>query len=174
VLDAVSLRRGDRVAVLGDGRLGLLICAAVATTGADVLAVGHHPTHIALAERWGARGVLAGALTERATFDVVVEATGSPAGLVAAIDLVRPRGVLVLKSTFAERPAIDLAPLVINEITVVGSRCGPFGRALDALASGLLDPRPLIEAVFPLSRAEEAFSRAGGKGTLKILVEGRR
>jgi threonine dehydrogenase-like Zn-dependent dehydrogenase len=103
-------------------------------------------------------------------YDLVVEATGSAAGLARAMALVRPRGRIVLKSTYAGSPSLDLAPLVINEVTVIGSRCGTFPRALAALERGRVDPRPLIAAQFPLSEGEAAFRRAAEPGVMKVLV----
>lgn len=102
---------------------------------------------------------------------MAVEATGSPAGLEAAIALVRPRGTLVLKTTAAEKTSADLSPIVVNELTVVGSRCGPFPRAIAALAAHEIDVRPLITDTFALHEGVEAMRRAGERGALKVLLD---
>jgi threonine dehydrogenase-like Zn-dependent dehydrogenase len=160
----------DRVAVLGDGKLGLLIAQVLETTGCALTLVGKHARKLELARRSGIATAELGALA-RKSFDVVVEATGSPAGLHAAIELVRPRGTVVLKSTYHGKLELDAAPLVIDELSVIGSRCGPFERAIPALASGLVRPDELIDAIVPLSAAESAFERAARPGALKVLLD---
>lgn len=170
ILEQVPLRPQDRVLVLGDGRLGLLCALALKTSGATLTLAGRHARKRAIVEARGVRGVAGDELgSER--FDVVVEATGSPSGLRAAVDRVRPRGTLVLKSTYQGAPDLDTAKLVIDEITLVGSRCGPFPRALEAMANASVDPTPLIDARYPLSDGLAAFARAGEKGVLKVLLE---
>jgi 2-desacetyl-2-hydroxyethyl bacteriochlorophyllide A dehydrogenase len=161
-----------RVAVLGDGKLGLLIAMSVQSAGLSVTLFGHHESKLA----W-ARG--AGVATRQSDseglgheqFDCVVEATGSSTGLEDALKLVRPRGTLVLKTTTANPSPVNLAPMVINEIRVVGSRCGDLSRAIEALRRGQVDPTKLIEARYPLARADEALAHARTKGVLKVLVE---
>ena len=103
--------------------------------------------------------------------DLVVEATGTEAGLERAIQLVTPRGTIVLKTTVAGKLSVDLAPVVVNEVRIVGSRCGDMKRAIAMLASGAIDPTPLIEARYPLARAPEALTHAGRGGTLKVLID---
>lgn len=163
----VDVRAGHRVLVLGDGKLGLLCAMVLAGTGADVALGGRHDRKIAIAEGAGARRVKA----DEAPFDVVVEATGSPAGLREAQDRVRPRGTIVLKSTFAAPPDLDTNRLVIDEVSIVGSRCGPMDRAVAALADGSVDPTPLIDGRYGLGEGVEAVAHAGRRGTLKILLE---
>ncbi len=158
--------------VLGDGKLGLLVAFALRGAAIDVLLVGHHEEKLALARAVGARTKLEGYVD--ATVDaasLVVEATGSASGLARAIALTRPRGTLVLKTTVAGATSLDLSPIVINELRVVGSRCGDLRRAIDVLARGEVDPRPLVSARYPLARAEEALAHAAMKGVLKVLVE---
>jgi threonine dehydrogenase-like Zn-dependent dehydrogenase len=168
-------KHGARAIVLGDGKLGLLIAIALATSGVPTTLVGHHLEKLALARAAGAEAFLEDALPARVRgADLVVEATGSERGLERALDLVRPRGTVVLKTTVAAKPAIDLAPIVINELRVVGSRCGDMARAVAALADGRVDPRPLVVARYPLSRADEALAHAARRGTLKVLVDGAR
>ncbi len=172
ILEQVDVGACDHCLVFGDGRLGLLIAQVLATTGASVHAVGRHREKLALLEARGVRTVTADDF-EAAPFqaDIVVEATGSADGFARAIAATRPRGTLVLKSTVADAPSVDLAPLVIHEITVVGSRCGPFGPALEALANSSVDVAPLIAERFPLSRGVEALDRARQKGVLKVLID---
>ena len=114
-------------------------------------------------------GLVDGSLPEHRA-DVVVECTGSPAGFAEALRLLRPRGALVLKSTYHGHLSVDMSALVVNEITLVGSRCGPFAPALRLMAGGLVDPRPLISAAFSLDEAEPAFARAAAPGVLKVLL----
>ncbi|MGK7345686.1 MAG: MDR/zinc-dependent alcohol dehydrogenase-like family protein [Candidatus Nitrospinota bacterium M3_3B_026] len=162
---------GASVAVLGDGKLGLLAAMALALSGGAVTAVGRHPEKLGLLEGENVTTALsvdmAGA---ESLFDVVVEATGSPSGLEDAMRLVKPRGTIVLKTTVAQRGPFDLNRLVIDEVSLVGSRCGPFGKALRALEDGSVNPRPLVSAVLPLGEGERALREAGEGGTLKILL----
>ena len=166
VLEQVAVGPGVRAVVLGDGKLGLLVAQVLAGAGAGVVLVGHHAEKLARVRRLGieTRPPDAGA-------DLVVDATGSPGGLAAALALVRPRGTIVLKTTVAGEHRLDLAPAVINEVTVVGSRCGPFAPALAALAGGRIAVAPLVDAVYPLDDAVGAFTRAAEPGVLKVLIE---
>ena len=166
---------GDRVCVLGDGKLGALAAAAMATTGCDLTVIGRHRDKLdriaALAP--GARLFQAGesdARDDANTFDAVAECTGSAAGLCDAIALVRPRGAIFLKSTVHEAAPMNLAPVVIDEILIVGSRCGPFAPALGALADGMPVER-LIDATFPAAEAETAFDFAQRPGVMKVLLD---
>lgn len=170
ILEQLPLAADSRVAVVGDGKLGLLIAMVLHQHGCAVTLVGRHAHKRAIAEAAGIATAAPGSLPRKA-WDVVVEATGSADGMDAAIALVRPRGTIVLKSTYAGRLSLDAAPLVIDEITLVGSRCGPFEPALRALTEGRVDPRPLIAAVRPLSQGVEAMAQAGVRGTLKVLLD---
>jgi threonine dehydrogenase-like Zn-dependent dehydrogenase len=171
VLEQVHVLPGQRAAVLGDGKLGLLAAQVLRLAGAEVEVVGKHAGKLHLArEALGLRATPVDAFRPAAALDLVVEATGSERGLDLAIQAVRPRGTLVLKSTVAARHALDLAPLVIHEVTVVGSRCGPFAPALAALAAGRVLVAPLVDAVFPLAEGAAAIERAGAPGTLKVLL----
>ncbi len=174
ILESVDIESSDRVAVMGDGKLGLLCAQAIALTGANVLLIGKHPEKLRIAERQGIETatVKAGAKRKR-EFDVVVEASGSPTAFALALDLLRPRGVLVLKSTFAEAAEagqINQARLVVDEISIVGSRCGRFQPALDLLKKGAIDIDSLISEEYPLSRGVFAMERAGKKGVLKVFL----
>lgn len=168
ILEQLPLRADHRVLVLGDGKLGLLIAAVLHQHGADVTLLGRHPRKLAIL---GARGVRTCTEAPDERFDVVVEATGQQSGLNLAMTLTRPRGTLVLKSTYEGNVEVNMAPLVIDEITLLGSRCGPFAPAIAALAEGRVDPLPLVDAVHPLSEGEEAFARAQRKGSLKVLLK---
>jgi threonine dehydrogenase-like Zn-dependent dehydrogenase len=170
ILEQVELEPGAKCIVLGDGKLGLLAAQVLHAAGADVLAVGKHPEKLAVLSRRGIRTALASG-APLAPAPLVVEATGSAAGFARAVAATRPRGTLVLKSTHAEQPAVDLAPLVINELHVIGSRCGPFPPALRALETDAVDVRSLIHARVPLARADEALRMAAQPGVLKVLIE---
>ncbi len=159
-----------RAIVLGDGKLGLLCAQAIASTGADVVVVGRHERKLELARTLRLQAVAVSDLPA-ARADVVVEATGSTGGLAAAMDLVKPRGTIVLKSTVAEQVTIDLAPLVVNEITVVGSRCGPMSVALDYLERGIVQVLPLISERYRLEDGVAAMQRAAAKETVKIVID---
>ncbi|MEM9193352.1 MAG: alcohol dehydrogenase catalytic domain-containing protein [Myxococcota bacterium] len=173
ILEQVDIHSGQRIAVLGDGKLGLLAAMAL-LPHASVLVVGKHARKLAIAAAAGADTMLlsdfADANDHTRGFDVVVEATGSAAGLGLAIDRLRPRGTLVLKSTVAEQPTVDTAQIVIHELQVVGSRCGLFPPALSALAEHRVDPTPLLAETFALDDAVAAFERAAAPGVLKVLL----
>ena len=161
---------GERVVVIGVGKLGHLVAQTLAAAGCDPLAIGRSPRPLALLAERGVRTGTAEAIEPRRA-DLVVECTGNPEGLELARRAVRPRGTIVLKSTYHGRAALDLAPFVVDEITLVGSRCGPFDPALELLARGAVDPRPLVEARYPLAQAVAAFEHAARPGALKVLVE---
>jgi len=171
ILEQVTIRPTDRVVVLGDGKLGLLVSAVLRLTGADLRLVGRHPDKLAIAAAWGVAVQHGGADLPAGSADVVVECTGSPTGFALARKLLRPRGTLVLKSTYHGDLPVDMSALVVDEITLVGSRCGPFAPALRLLESGLVDPTPLISARYALSGGEAAFARAVEPGALKVLLK---
>lgn len=170
ILDQVPIIRGMTCTVLGDGKLGLLAAQVLAHAGARVLAVGKHDDKLRLLSQRGIETARVETWRPQAA-DLVVEATGTAAGLARAMEATRPRGTLVLKSTVALGADLNLAPLVINEITLIGSRCGRFGPALDALARNVIDVRSLISARVPLARADEALRMAAQPGVLKVLIE---
>jgi alcohol dehydrogenase len=153
ILDQVAVAPGTRAAVLGPGKLGRLAGAVLRDAGADVSLVGRTTR------------------ARRGSFDLVVEATGSPRGIGRALALVRPRGTVVWKSTHHGPARFDAAPLVVNEVTVVGSRCGRFEPALELLASRRVDVRPLLSAVFPLASAARALKHAARPGVRKVLLK---
>lgn len=161
-----------RAVVLGDGKLGQLVARAVASAGVKTTLVGHHADKLALAKTSGLDTALERDIgRDLDDADVVVDATGSTSGLSLALRLTKPRGTVILKTTVAGSSSVDLSPIVVNELRVVGSRCGDIARAVAVLATRSVDPTPLIAHRFPLSRAEEALRRAGEPGVLKVLVE---
>ena len=166
----IQVSAGDEILILGDGKLGNLCAQVLRLTGAKVTALGKHEDKLKIIKRAGVRTMLLNDWKPR-LFDVVVEATGSVAGLELAIGAVRPRGTLVLKSTIAAAHKVSLAPLVINEINLIGSRCGVFPDALDALTAGQVSVAPLIEEVYSLEQGLEAFQHAGRRGARKILLK---
>ncbi len=169
-LDA-SAWREKRALVLGDGKLGLLVAQVLAHAGARVHAVGHYPDKLDVLARRDIETSLQSDWRPSEKFDISVEATGSVSGFEAAVAATRPRGTIVLKSTVAGRHELDLAPLVIDEITLLGSRCGPFAPALTALATGQIDVASLVDDRMPLARGDEALRRAARKGARKVLLE---
>ena len=170
ILAQIEVEPGQRCIVLGDGKLGLLIAQVLHASGAEVTALGHHDAKLAVLAQRGIATARADAFAGAAA-PLVVEATGTVAGFRRAMQLTRPRGTLVLKSTVAAREALDLAPLVIHEISVVGSRCGPFPPALRALESRSVEVDALVSALVPLAQAESALARAAEPGALKVLVD---
>jgi threonine dehydrogenase-like Zn-dependent dehydrogenase len=171
VLECVEVKATDRVAVIGDGKLGLLCAQVLALTGAHILLIGKHAEKLRIAERRGIETATPKVAAKRKReFDVVVEASGSPSGFSAALQLLRPRGVLVLKSTFEGNAEFAQAPLVVDEISIVGSRCGRFAPALDLLKKGALDIDSLISEEYPLARGLYAMERAAKKDVLKVFL----
>lgn len=172
ILEQVHIEPGRDCVVLGDGKLGLLVAQVLQLAGARVLVVGKHPEKLAILEKRDIETVL----LDRWRGDLaslVVEATGTAEGFERAVEVTRPRGTLVLKSTVSESSDVRLAPLVIDEITVVGSRCGPFPPALRALETGALDVRSLISDRMPLSEGIAALERAAAPDALKVLLDPR-
>jgi threonine dehydrogenase-like Zn-dependent dehydrogenase len=159
-----------RVLVVGAGRLGQLIAQVLRLTGCDLAVVARRARQRTLLADAGIPW-LAEDDVQAAGFDLAVEASGAPGGLALARRALRAGGTLVLKSTYAGEVSVDLAGLVVDEISVVGSRCGPFPAALRLLAQGLVDPTPLIDACLPLARAEAALRRAAEPGVLKVLLD---
>jgi threonine dehydrogenase-like Zn-dependent dehydrogenase len=165
----VSFQAADRVLVVGDGKLGQLVAQTLALTSCDLFVVGRHPEKLANLQARGIRVGLAEAISYR-SFDVAVECTGNPEGFAIALKALRPRGTLVLKSTYADRLSLDASAIVVDEITLIGSRCGPFDLALQLLAAGQVDVTPLIHARYPLVDGLAAFAQAQRRGVLKVLL----
>ena len=167
----LDIERNDRVIVLGDGRLGNLCAQVLASCTDHLLVIGKHHEKLALLQALGIETRLVEERPRDRRADVVVECTGSDSGLPTALELVRPRGTIVLKTTIAGTQALSLAPVVVDEVTIVGSRCGPFDRALEALANGLVDVRSLVTDRYDLSDSLRALDRAAQPGVLKVLLE---
>jgi threonine dehydrogenase-like Zn-dependent dehydrogenase len=169
ILRQIQISTGDEILMIGDGKLGNLCAQVLRLTGPKVTVLGKHRDKLELIKRAGVRTMLLNDWQPR-LFDVVVEATGSAVGLDLAISAVRPRGTLVLKSTIAGAHQVSLAPLVINEINLIGSRCGIFSDALEALDTSQVSVVPLIEQVYPLEQGIEAIQHAARPGARKILL----
>ncbi|MCH9651363.1 MAG: alcohol dehydrogenase catalytic domain-containing protein [Deltaproteobacteria bacterium] len=165
----ITVSPSDRVAVVGPGRLGLLIGQVLALAGGEPTLFGRRKESLELPEKLGLDTGLIGEAASDA-FDLVVEATGNEGGLAESLRLVRPKGTLVLKSTFQGRATVDLTKLVVGEVRVTGSRCGPFAPALRLLEQGAIQVKPLIEAEYSLREAIEAFEHAARPGVRKILL----
>jgi threonine dehydrogenase-like Zn-dependent dehydrogenase len=173
IMERVEIGRETRVAVVGDGKLGLLCAQAVkAQTGAAVTLVGKHENKLRIARGRGVETARAGELPQewQGVFDVVIEASGAARGFALAVGLTRPRGALVLKSTFHGSTEIDAARIVVNEISVVGSRCGRFAPALELLARDAVDVASLVTEEFSLDEGPRAMQRATESGVLKVLL----
>lgn len=170
ILDQVKVTAGAPIAVLGDGKLGLLIAQVLGAHGACVHLFGRHKEKMKLVERGGIVAEAIGKNLPQQAYPMVVDATGSAEGLRSAIAMCEPRGKVIMKSTVHGLVPIDTAPAIVNEITLIGSRCGRFEPAIRLLASGKVRVDALISDRFPLDRAPEAFARAATKGVLKVLL----
>jgi len=169
ILQQIHVRPDDRVLLVGAGRLGQLVAQVLSLTGARLHVVARHEHQRALLHARGIESIAESDIETR-RYDVVVEATGSPSGLDLAREALRPRGILVLKSTYHGDVTLDLAPFVVDEITIVGSRCGPFAPALRMLARGDVDPISLVGETYSLAQAVEAMSAAQQPGAMKVLL----
>lgn len=169
ILDQVQIPAQEQVAVLGDGKLGLLIAQVLLRHGAQVTLYGRHQEKLRLAHNAGIQTTASQDLP-RARFQFVVDATGSPGGLRQAVSMVRPRGTVILKSTIHGEVPVDTAPIIVNEVTLIGSRCGRFEPAIELLHTRRIDVTSMIAAEYPLERAPEAFAEAARSGVLKVLL----
>jgi alcohol dehydrogenase len=175
ILDQIEVKKFRSAAVLGDGKLAQLIARVLRTAIPRVVMYGKHEKKLALARRAGiatrkVRGDASDLKRVKETFPLLVEATGAPTGLALAQHMTQPRGTLVLKSTFHGAAPVEIWPIVVKEITVIGSRCGPFAKAIAFLSSGKVDPRPLITSTFPLNEAQKAITFAQQRGVMKVLL----
>lgn len=167
--EQVPVSPGERVIVLGDGKLGQLCAQVLALSTKNVLCVGRHQWKLDLLSLRGIQGQLADMPLEPGA-DLVVEATGRAGGLARALELVRPEGTVVLKTTVAETAPLNTSIPVINEVRLVGSRCGPFRPALDALSRGAVEVRPMVTEAYDLREGVHAMTRAGDPGVMKVLL----
>lgn len=175
ILEQIHIKPTDSVIVLGDGKMGQLAARVLSLSNCAVSLVGKHEEKLALVEQCGVKTHLLEDIEQLASANIervdhIVECTGSAQGIELAINLVKPRGNLILKSTVADRSTLNMAPIVVDEIRVQGSRCGPFEPALHALSQKLIDVHPLISASFPIEEGVAAFKCAEQKGVLKVLV----
>lgn len=171
ILEQMHIQLCQKVMVLGDGKLGLLTALALNACGLDVLIVGKHQNKLDIAKNQGVKTQLLSEFEQAPKFDVVVEATGSITGFETSVNCVKPRGTLVLKSTIAASKELNLAPIVINEITILGSRCGRFEPAMRLIASGKIDFSQMISKIYPIEQAINAFDANNAKDTIKILLK---
>ncbi|MGB0911706.1 MAG: MDR/zinc-dependent alcohol dehydrogenase-like family protein [Nitrospirales bacterium] len=169
ITQQVDVQPTDRIVVIGDGKLGLLCAQVLRLTGCGVTLVGHHPERNHWLKNRGVQitshpnDVAVGA-------DIVVEATGTPEGFSFASSMVRPRGSIILKSTYHGNLTFDMAKIVINEISIIGSRCGPFAPAIRLLEQGLIQVKPMIHDHYALKNGITAIEQASSKGTLKVIL----
>ena len=171
ITEQVVIEPETRIAVIGDGKLGLLCALSLGLRSNKVTLIGRHASKLNIAGRQGIEGVLSSdAAKMQNAFDVVVEASGSESGFATALDIVRPRGKVVLKSTFSGKPVWEAWRVVVDEITIVGSRCGRFEPAVALLAEGRIDVLPLIFEDMPLANGVEAIAEAQKKGVMKVLL----
>jgi threonine dehydrogenase-like Zn-dependent dehydrogenase len=176
ILEQINVSGFRKAAILGDGKLAQLIARVLHTVIPRVVMYGKHGKKLAFARRAGVetkrvRGDSSDLKRVKETFPLVVEATGSPSGFTLAQQMTEPRGTLVLKSTFHGPAPVETWPIVVKEIIVVGSRCGPFAKALALLRAGKVDPRPLITRTFPLADAQKAIRFAQQPGVMKVLLK---
>ena len=160
-----------KIVVLGDGKLGLTTALALSAFNLDVLLIGKHQNKLDIAKAQGVKTKLLSEIVTGEQYDVVVEATGTATGFETSMSLTKPRGVLVLKSTVASGKELNLAPIVINEITVLGSRCGQFPPALRLLKNNKIDFKPFISGIYNIEDAIKAFEANREKDTLKVLLK---
>ena len=169
ILDQVKIPAGSQVAVLGDGKLGLLISQVLHAHGSEVHQYGHHPERLRISQSFGVQAEVVKKLP-KSVYDWVVDATGSSEGLKQAAQMARPRGTVIMKSTVHGMVSIDTAPVIVNELTLIGSRCGRFEPALKLLKTGRVRVDSLISEILPLSEAPAAFRQAAQRGVLKVLL----
>lgn len=169
-LEAVHITPRDNVVLIGAGKLGLLTAQVMKLTGCDLSVVVRREKPAMLLNRWGIRAVTFDELPENRA-QVVIDCTGNEEGFGAALDLVEPRGAILLKSTYTALPTANLTKVAVNELRVIGSRCGPFDAALRLLQAGLIDVESMIDARLPLDDSLEGFRQAAEPGALKVLLE---
>jgi len=171
IKEQISLNPAWRVAIVGDGRLSQLIVSVLRTTCPSITCFGRHEEKLERVQKIGVKTKIGILPDHEHNFDLVVEATGSTSGFLDSMRLVKPRGTVILKSTIASKKNLDLTPAVVNEITLVGSRCGSFRPAIDALEAGIISTDGLIDSEYSLENFQEAFSRAKESRTLKVVLK---
>ncbi|MBQ9150086.1 alcohol dehydrogenase catalytic domain-containing protein [bacterium] len=173
ILEQIHIKPQTKVAILGDGKLGLCISLVFRAMNVDFVHIGKHIEKLEISKNIGVKTMLLDEITDehRKSFDVVVEATGSTGGFETSASLVKPRGILVLKSTIAAREGLNLASIVVDEITIQGSRCGQFRPVVKLLEDKKIDVKPLVSGIYDVDEFEKAFELNSQKGTLKVLVK---
>lgn len=171
ILEQIHIPPYKKIAVLGDGKLGLMIALALNAAGLDLILIGKHENKLEIAKKQGIKTKLLSDVEVKKEYDFVVEATGSISGFETSLALTKPRGTLILKSTIAASKEFNFAPVVVDEITIVGSRCGQFAPALRLLESGRIDVKPLISDIFELDESIAAFERNKEKSSIKVIVK---
>ncbi len=170
ILQQVNIESSDKVCVLGDGKLGILIAQVLSTTNCNLFAVGNHREKLSILEELGIKTKLSLSLKEE-KFDIVVDCTGSRSGIETALNIVKPRGKIIIKTTIAKRDQIDLNHVVINELVLIGSRCGPFPVAIKAIETKSVDLFPLISSSYSLGEGIKAFQYASRRDVLKVILK---
>ncbi len=169
--EQLRIAKDSKIAILGDGRLAQLIGRVLKINHSNITCFGRHQKKLGLLEKIGITTKIVISTPDEHTFDVVIEATGSESGFLDAMRLAKPRGTVVLKSTIASKNKLDFSPAIVNEITLVGSRCGPFRPAIQALVTGVVSVSDLIDAVYPLDKIDEALEAARNSDKLKVLLK---
>jgi len=169
ILEQISIKPTDNIIILGDGKLGLLIAKVISLFTKNLLVVGKHENKLNILKNTGINTKLLDQI-DNLTANIIIESTGSPQGISLALNTVCPRGTIVLKTTIADNFNINLSKAVINEINIIGSRCGPFKPAIKALKNNLIDVKPLITEIFDFDNAIEAVKKAQQKDSLKVLL----
>ncbi len=170
ILKQIEIKPSDRVCILGDGKLGLLAGQIIAMTGCNLIIVGKHSKKLSVLQKMGINTCLHSEFDEKG-FDIVIDCTGSSSGIKNALDIVRPKGKIIVKTTVAGQKRFDLNRVVINELTIIGSRCGPFPQAIRAIEDRVVDVKPLISACFSLEEGIKAFKYARRRDVLKVLLK---
>lgn len=169
--EQLHIEKDSKIAILGDGRLAQLIMRVLRINHPNITCFGRHAKKLQLAEKIGIKAKTIIPPQDEHAFDVVIEATGSESGFLDTMKLAKPRGIVVLKSTIASKNKLDLTPAIVNEITFVGSRCGPFRPAIQALASGVIFVDDLIDSIYPLDKLSDALDAARSSEKLKVLLK---
>jgi len=171
ILEQLHIKPCDKVAVLGDGKLGLCISLVLNAHNIDFVHIGKHEKKLQISKDAGAKTMFLQDVEPNKSYDIVIEATGSVGGFETSLSLTKPRGVLVLKSTIAAKEGLNLASVVVDEITILGSRCGQFPPAMRLLERGAINVKPLISYILPIDKAVEGFEKNRQKDVLKVLLE---
>lgn len=170
IQEQISIKTSDRVAVIGDGKLGLLISKTIKLTSCNLTVFGRHKEKLSLLKKDGINTTLEYSGSDHGAYDVVIECTGNKSSFSQAIQMLRPRGTLVMKSTHEGNTEFNAADVVVNELTLIGSRCGPFDKAIEVLKAGKVHLIDMLQKEFPLEEACQAFEYAKKKGVLKVQL----